>query len=81
MGVERRGSIVQLGLEKTTGNGRIGLKQAKPFMQRLDNWCRMNREIHLRFSESLRGRVPWATRLAPLLCSSRSRIPIKSSFQ
>ena len=30
MGVERRGSIVQLGLEKTTGNGRIGLKQAKP---------------------------------------------------
>ena len=31
MGVERRGSIVQLGLEKTTGNGRIGLKQAKPF--------------------------------------------------
>jgi RNA-directed DNA polymerase len=31
MGWERRGSIVQLGLEKTTGNGRIGLKQAKPF--------------------------------------------------
>ena len=29
--MERRGSIVQLGLEKTTGNGRIGLKQAKPF--------------------------------------------------
>lgn len=31
MGVERRGSIIQLGLEKTTGNGRIRLKQAKPF--------------------------------------------------
>ncbi|MGB5275760.1 MAG: group II intron reverse transcriptase/maturase [Gammaproteobacteria bacterium] len=31
MGLERRGSIVQLGLKKTTGNGRIGLKQAKPF--------------------------------------------------
>ncbi len=35
----------------------IGLKQAKPFMQRLDNWSRMNREIHLRFSESLRGQI------------------------
>jgi len=23
----------------------------------------MNREIHVRFSESLRGRFPWATRL------------------
>ena len=66
MGVERRGSIVQLGLEKTTGNGRIGLKQAKPFsMQRLDNWSRMNREIHVRFSESLRGQIPWATRRVP----------------
>jgi RNA-directed DNA polymerase len=31
MGLERRGSIVQLELKKTTGNGRIGLKQAKPF--------------------------------------------------
>ncbi len=31
MELERRGSIVQLELEKTTGNGRIGLKQAKPF--------------------------------------------------
>ena len=31
IGLERRGSIVQLGLKKTTGNGRIGLKQAKPF--------------------------------------------------
>jgi hypothetical protein len=30
-GLERRGSIVQLELKKTTGNGRIGLKQAKPF--------------------------------------------------
>ena len=29
--MERRGCIVQLGLEKTTGNGRIGFKQAKPF--------------------------------------------------
>ncbi len=74
MGVERRGSIVQLGLEKTTGNGRIGLKQAKPFMQRLDNWSRMNREIHVRFSESLRGRVPWATRLI------RQYFPKKTQF-
>ena len=32
-------------------------------MQRLDNWSRMNREIHVRFSESLRGQIPWATRL------------------
>jgi RNA-directed DNA polymerase len=31
MELERRGSIVQLELKKTTGNGRIGLKQAKPF--------------------------------------------------
>jgi len=30
-GLERRGSIVQLELKKTTGNGRIRLKQAKPF--------------------------------------------------
>jgi group II intron reverse transcriptase/maturase len=29
--LERRGSIIQLELEKTTGNRRIGLKQAKPF--------------------------------------------------
>jgi len=28
---ERRGSIVQLEVEKTTGNRRIGLKQAKPY--------------------------------------------------
>ena len=32
-------------------------------MQRLDNWSCMNREIHVRFSESLRGQIPWATRL------------------
>jgi len=31
MKVERRGSIDQFELRKTTGNGRIGLKQAKPF--------------------------------------------------
>ncbi len=31
MKVERRGSIDQLELKKTTGNGRIGLKQTKPF--------------------------------------------------
>jgi len=31
MGLERRGNIVQLELKKTTGNGRIGLKQVKPF--------------------------------------------------
>jgi RNA-directed DNA polymerase len=31
MGLERRGSIVQLEVKKTTGNRRIGLKQAKPF--------------------------------------------------
>ncbi len=31
MGLERRGSIVWLEVEKTTGNGRIELKQAKPF--------------------------------------------------
>ncbi|TKB09086.1 group II intron reverse transcriptase/maturase [Desulforhopalus sp. IMCC35007] len=39
MELERRGSIVQLGLEKTTGNGRIGLKQAKPFsISKLQVW-------------------------------------------
>jgi len=39
MELERRGSIVQLGLEKTTGNGRIGLKQAKPFsITKLQVW-------------------------------------------
>ena len=32
-------------------------------MQRLDDWSRMNREIHVRFFESLRGQFPWATRL------------------
>jgi len=31
MELERRGSIVCSGVEKTTGNGRIGLKQEKPF--------------------------------------------------
>lgn len=31
MGLERRGSIVQLELKKTTANGRIGLKQAKSY--------------------------------------------------
>jgi group II intron reverse transcriptase/maturase len=31
MGLERRGSIAQLVVKKTTGNRRIGLKQAKPF--------------------------------------------------
>lgn len=31
MKVERRGNINLLEIEKTTGNGRIGLKQAKPF--------------------------------------------------
>lgn len=39
MELERRGSIVQLGLKKTTGNGRIGLKQAKPFsITKLQVW-------------------------------------------
>jgi group II intron reverse transcriptase/maturase len=39
MELERRGSIVQLGLEKTTGDGRIGLKQAKPFsITKLQVW-------------------------------------------
>ena len=32
-------------------------------MQRLDNWSRMNREIHVRISESLMGQIPWAIRL------------------
>ena len=32
-------------------------------MRRLDDWSRMNREIHVRFFESLRGQFPWATRL------------------
>lgn len=31
MGLERRGSIVQLEVKRTTGNGRIQLEQAKPF--------------------------------------------------
>ncbi len=31
MELERRGSIVHPEVEKTTGNGRIGLKQEKPF--------------------------------------------------
>jgi RNA-directed DNA polymerase len=31
MELERRGSIVQLEVEKTTGDRMIGLKQAKPF--------------------------------------------------
>jgi group II intron reverse transcriptase/maturase len=39
MELERRGSIVLLGLKKTTGNGRIGLKQAKPFcITKLQVW-------------------------------------------
>ena len=39
MELERRGSIIQLGLEKTTGNRRIGLKQAKPFsITKLQVW-------------------------------------------
>jgi len=37
--LERRGSIVQSELEKTTGNGRIGLKQTKPFcITKLQVW-------------------------------------------
>ena len=31
MALERMGYIIQLEIEKTTGNGRIRLKQAKPF--------------------------------------------------
>ena len=51
------------------------MKQAKPFsMQRLDNWSRMNREIHVRFSESLRGQIPLATRLI------RQYFPKKTQF-
>ena len=33
------------------------------FVPRLDNRSRMNREIHVRFSEGLGVRFPWATRL------------------
>ena len=44
-------------------------------MQRLDDWSRMNREIHVRFSESLRGQIPWATRLI------RQYFPKGSSFK
>jgi len=33
----------------------------------------MNREVHVRFSESLRGRFPWATRLLRQLFPKRSR--------
>jgi hypothetical protein len=62
MGLERRGSIVQLELKKTTGNGRIGLKQAKPFW-RLDDRSRMSGDVHVRFCEHLRGRLPRVTRL------------------
>jgi hypothetical protein len=32
-------------------------------MKRLDNRSRMKREFHVRFCESLRGKLPWATRL------------------
>jgi group II intron reverse transcriptase/maturase len=39
MGLERRGSIVQLEVKKTTGNRRIGLNQAKPFcIPKLEVW-------------------------------------------
>ncbi len=39
MGLERRGSIVQLEVKKTTGNRRIGLNQAKPFcISKLEVW-------------------------------------------
>ena len=33
------------------------------FVRRLDNRSRMSREIHVRFSEGLGVRFPWATRL------------------
>jgi len=32
-------------------------------MKRLDDRSRMKREFHVRFCESLRGKLPWATRL------------------
>lgn len=39
MGLERRGSIDQLEVKKTTGNRRIGLNQAKPFcISKLEVW-------------------------------------------
>ena len=39
MELERRGSIVQLEVKKTTGNRRIGLNQAKPFnIPKLEVW-------------------------------------------
>ena len=40
------------------------------FDLRLDNRSRMSREIHVRFSEGLGVRVPWATRLVAL-CRTR----------
>ncbi|MBN1980966.1 MAG: hypothetical protein JW795_05505 [Chitinivibrionales bacterium] len=30
---------------------------------KLDNKSRMNREVHVRFWERLRGKLPWSTRL------------------
>ncbi|MGA2318929.1 MAG: hypothetical protein ABSG71_21480 [Thermodesulfobacteriota bacterium] len=40
------------------------MKKAKSFEdRRLDNWSRMNREVHVRFREGVGVKFPCATRL------------------
>ena len=41
-------------------------------MRRLDDRSRMSGDVHVRFCESLRGRFPWATRLAIFVKSKRA---------
>ena len=63
MELERRGCIVQFGLNEQPYREGFNWTKQSHFVSnhRLDNRSRMNREVHVWFYESLRGRFPRAT--------------------
>jgi len=77
MGKEKVQAIENKKPSDTLGN-RLSAKRAEIvcalefyLMKRLDDKSRMKREFHVRFCESLRGKLPWATRLPKVMFISK----------
>ncbi len=59
MGVERRGSVIQLTSVANLPCRDERMTSTRP-LTRLDNGSRVNREIYARFCGEAQGEIPWA---------------------
>jgi hypothetical protein len=61
MPVERRGQVTDVGIDRSTGNGRNRLVLAEGGSLRFGGTSRMNREVHVRICKRLGVKFPGAT--------------------